>query len=141
MLTVVACGGAASGTTTPTSPSTGSVPTEGPSDHMDVSSLPPSDRSIVEAAVADLAETASVPPEEIEVVSFERVTWSDGSLGCPQPGMLYTQALVDGSLTVLELDAVQYRYHAGTDDRPFLCDSPLAKPATSPPPPLPPGDK
>ena len=30
------------------------------------------------------------------VVQVEEVTWPDGSLGCPQPGMAYTQALVPG---------------------------------------------
>ncbi|HSM17345.1 MAG TPA: hypothetical protein VK845_10190 [Gemmatimonadales bacterium] len=30
------------------------------------------------------------------VLRAEAVTWQDGSLGCPEPGMAYTQALVDG---------------------------------------------
>ena len=32
----------------------------------------------------------------IDVVLYEDVVWRDGSLGCPQPGMAYTQALEDG---------------------------------------------
>jgi hypothetical protein len=30
--------------------------------------------------------------DQREVVSAKAVTWSDGSLGCPEPGKLYTQA-------------------------------------------------
>ena len=33
---------------------------------------------------------------DLKVLSAEAVTWSDGSLGCPEPGMMYTQALVPG---------------------------------------------
>ena len=33
------------------------------------------------------------------------MTWTDGSLGCPQKGMSYTQALVEGELLLLRVDA------------------------------------
>jgi hypothetical protein len=28
--------------------------------------------------------------------------WNDGSLGCPEPGMMYTQALVNGYWLIIE---------------------------------------
>ena len=34
--------------------------------------------------------------DQVKVLTVESVTWSDGSLGCPEPGMMYTQALVRG---------------------------------------------
>ena len=91
----------------------------------ETTTMPPSDAElpIVEPAVADLAERLGVEPSEIEVVMAERVTWPDGSLGCPEPGMSYTQALVEGSKVVLGHDERVYLYHAGTDDEPFLCPS------------------
>src|SRR5690606_40580781 len=49
-----------------------------------------------QAAVEDLAERLGVDPEAIEVGPLEEVTWSDGSIGCPQPGQHYTQALEPG---------------------------------------------
>ena len=52
-------------------------------------------------------------PRAITVVSTDEVTWRDGSIGCPEPGMNYTQALVPGVRVVLELDGVRYEYHAG----------------------------
>lgn len=78
---------------------------------------------IVAPALLDLAQRLGVEPEELEVVSAEEVTWPDGSLGCPQPGMSYTQALVDGSKVVLGYDEKVYIYHAGDDGQPFLCPS------------------
>ena len=56
---------------------------------------------IVTPARADLARRLGVDPDDLEVISAEEVTWPDGSLGCPEPGMSYTQALVDGSKVVL----------------------------------------
>ena len=78
---------------------------------------------IVAPARADLARRLGVEPDELEVISAEEVTWPDGSLGCPEPGMSYTQALVDGSKVVLGHDDRVYVYHAGDDGQPFLCPS------------------
>ena len=78
---------------------------------------------IVAPAREDLARRLRVDPEDLEVVSVEEVTWPDGSLGCPEPGMAYTEALVEGSKVVLGYDERVYVYHAGDDDQPFLCPS------------------
>jgi hypothetical protein len=42
----------------------------------------------------------------------EDVTWSDGSLGCPRPGLMYTQALVPGWRLVVRHDGRERIYHA-----------------------------
>lgn len=122
MATLVACGGgsgqpaAEPSTTLSATPSTtGSETTMPTSDQDQLAS--------VGSAVGDLAERLGAPPTEIEVVSAEKVTWPDGSLGCPEPGMSYTQSLVDGSKVVLRYDERVYVYHAGSDDQPFLCPS------------------
>lgn len=56
-----------------------------------------------------------------EVVSVEAVTWPDSSLGCPSPGVAYTQALVDGMRVVVSVDGQQYDYRFGSGDQPKLC--------------------
>ena len=76
--------------------------------------------SLVQTAVADLSDRLDVPPEEITVVEALAVTWPDGSLGCPQPGMAYVQVPVDGSLVVLEAGGRRYEYHGG--DPLVLCE-------------------
>lgn len=88
--------------------------------------MPTSDQDqlpIVAPALDDLARRLRISTAEIEVVSAEELTWPDGSLGCPQPGMSYTQALVEGSKVVLRHDERVYVYHAGDDEDPFLCPS------------------
>lgn len=89
-------------------------------------STPPSTstQGPIEQAKADLAARLGVQPGQITVVSSEEVTWPDGSLGCPQPGMNYTQALVNGTRIVLAADGKQYHYHAGGRRGPFLCTNP-----------------
>ena len=72
-------------------------------------------------AIADLAAHAGVDPADIDVVAHERVTWRDGSLGCPKPGYSYMQALVDGYRIVLRAGAGDYVYHGADGQKPFRC--------------------
>lgn len=78
----------------------------------------------VDQAKADLARRLSVDAAQVTVVSSDEVTWPDGSLGCSEPGMRYTQALIQGNRTVLEVDGRQYHYHSGGHRAPFLCEHP-----------------
>ena len=80
--------------------------------------------SVVDQAKADLTKRLGVDAAQVTVVSSEDVTWPDGSLGCPEPGMYYTQALVPGNRTVLEAGGKQYSYHSGAHRAPFLCEQP-----------------
>lgn len=50
----------------------------------------------LERVLQDAANRAGLAPGTVKVVSSERVTWSDGSLGCPVGGQFYTQMLVAG---------------------------------------------
>ena len=78
----------------------------------------------VEVARADLAKRLSLAPDQIHVVAAQAVTWPDGSLGCPKPGMMYTQSLVDGLLIRMEAGGKVYEYHGGGRGVPFFCDKP-----------------
>ena len=90
------------------------------------SSSPSVDDPLTQAAVIDLAARLDVEESAITVVSVEEVTWSDGSLGCPEPDMMYTQALENGSLIVLEVDGTEYKYHSGVGRDLFYCLTPVA---------------
>lgn len=79
----------------------------------------------VQKAINELAEAQSVEPDAVTVAGYFEVTWSDGSLGCPKPGMSYTQALVPGHLLVLEVDGEQFSYHGGKADFQFCADPKL----------------
>jgi hypothetical protein len=75
----------------------------------------------VQAARADAARRTGVTVESLVLVSAEPVTWSDGSLGCPQPGVMYTQALVPGYRVRLRGPAGEMDYHASARGSLLLC--------------------
>ncbi len=120
-LAVVACGDGSEpssdgGTTTTLA---GTTSTEGDT----MPQLDPDQDALVVAAKTDLAQRLRVAPEDLKLVSFKDVTWPDGSLGCPQPGMSYTQALVEGYQIALGHQDRLYDYHGANGDEPFLCKS------------------
>ena len=75
----------------------------------------------VTAARADAARRTGLAPAALELVRAEPVTWGDGSLGCPQPGMGYTQALVPGYRVRLRGPAGELDYHASARGALLLC--------------------
>lgn len=67
---------------------------------------------LVAQAVADLAARSGAPAGEITLVLAEAVVWNDGSLGCPERGVVYTQALVPGFRILLSWRGEVYDYRA-----------------------------
>jgi len=72
----------------------------------------------VNAAIADFSRRFAM---KAQLVELQRVTWRDGSLGCPQPGMAYTQALVPGWRIVLAAGSRSFEYHASEGGRVVHC--------------------
>ena len=72
--------------------------------------------------VLDLAAAESGQDRTtLVIVSAEAVTWNDGSLGCPKPGVMYTQALVEGFRVVVAAGDRQLDYHMSQTGQPRLC--------------------
>jgi hypothetical protein len=78
--------------------------------------------------LADAAERAGVDKSAVSVISSQAVTWADGSLGCPEPGKAYTQALVPGYRVILEAGGSQYDYHTARSGGFVLCPPERAQP-------------
>jgi hypothetical protein len=99
LLVLVACdrGASASPTLTGTPPTLNSpdLPTSMPTPVGDVP------QEILDLILDEAASLAGMPREQLTVERAEAVTWGDGSLGCPEPGMMYTQVLVDGYWVVI----------------------------------------
>lgn len=71
----------------------------------------------------DLADRLETDVDNIKIKIARQITWRSGALGCPKPGMNYTQALVPGVLILLEVDGEIYGYHAQQNQKPFHCPS------------------
>jgi len=80
----------------------------------------------------DLSERAGVALDTIVILQDQEIVWNDGSLGCAQPGVFYTQALVKGYWIILEVDGVKYDYRAAATGYFFICERgiPPGPPAT-----------
>ncbi len=73
------------------------------------------------AVLDDISRRAGEEVTDPTVIEAHPQTWNDGSLGCPQPGQVYTQALVDGYKLVLEVDGERYDYRVGSGTDVRLC--------------------
>jgi len=98
-----------------TSPVTGEVP-----------------QRILDPILNEAAALANVAPEQLVIVRAETAVWNDGSLGCPETGMQYTQALVNGYWVVIEADGKKYDFRVGRDGSFRLCPPGQGQPPSQP---------
>lgn len=89
-----------------------------------IASLP---RDVRRAVVADAARRFEVEESAVVLSGAEQVTWSDGSLGCPQPGMFYTQALVPGYRLTASTVEGKLLYHADMRGQAVTCAQPASR--------------
>ncbi|HEU5135518.1 MAG TPA: hypothetical protein VFU13_10285 [Steroidobacteraceae bacterium] len=81
-------------------------------ERVDIANVP---RAVRRAVAADAARRFAVSENDVVLVNAERLTWSDGAMGCPEPGQTYTQMLVPGFRITAKTAAGQMLYH--TDSR------------------------
>jgi hypothetical protein len=77
--------------------------------------------AIVDPIIADAASRANVPVSEVTLISAEAVTWPDGGLGCPLPGMVYPQVVVDGYQVIVKAGGKSYDYRGSSVGKFRLC--------------------
>lgn len=80
--------------------------------------------SITDPIVADAAARLGVDASAVTIVEAAARTFPDGSLGCPEPGMMYTQALVDGYQVVVAANGTQLDYRGSGPGRFRICENP-----------------
>jgi len=87
-------------------------------------------REVRRAVVADAAKRFNVAESAVVLTSAEQVTWPDGSLGCPEPGRMYTQMLVEGFRVSAKTTEGELLYH--TDSRGNVANCASGKPHQRP---------
>lgn len=85
----------------------------------------PSD--LLNAVLDDASQRTGVAPEALIVTQAEAMTWNDGSLGCPEPGMFYTQALVDGYWIIIDADGQMLDYRVQSSGALRVCEQGLRR--------------
>jgi hypothetical protein len=87
----------------------------------------------VEAALNDAAQRTGIAVARLRLVAVERVTWLDGSLGCPEPDLMYAQALVPGYRIRIDAGGKALDYHADLHGALLLCPPERAVPPAAAP--------
>jgi len=94
---------------------------EQPAENLDPHVTSAGMESAIEAALVDAGKQTGLGRSELKLQSAEVVTWRDGSLGCPAPGGMYTQALVPGYRIRIKAGARELDYHASARGGLVLC--------------------
>ena len=78
----------------------------------------------LERAAELLAGELGVAVVGLKVVSTTAMTWSDASLGCPQPDMGYAQVVTPGYLVLFrDSEGTEYKVHTNEDGSSVIvCD-------------------
>ena len=125
VMTLAGCASSAGPSAAPsTGPASAQATTGIPS--LPLSSKVPGDTladSTMAMIVADAATVAGVDPAAVTLVSVKPVTWMDGSLGCPKPGVMYTQSVVPGFHVIVRAGDRKLDYRVGRAGTAKRCDS------------------
>ena len=73
--------------------------------------VPAEARDAVRLASEDLARRLGLRLTAIRPVRVQAVDWSDTSLGCPRPDMVYAQVITPGFVVILSAQGTEYEYH------------------------------
>jgi hypothetical protein len=90
---------------------------------------------VPEAILASLREDlAARGADGAELVHAEATVWPNGAMGCPEPGRMYTQALIEGYRVVFEQEGDRWDYRVSQNGGFMLCERnmPLQQPGTPP---------
>ena len=83
--------------------------------------------TLLEKVRRDLAQRLG--HERIQVRRAVAVVWPDGAMGCPRPGMVYTQATIDGYHVIFEAEGRRWDYRLNQRGGFQRCEKPASQPA------------
>jgi hypothetical protein len=78
-------------------------------------------KKILDPILKEAASLSKVSAEQLVIVRAKSVVWNDGSLGCPEPGIQYTQALVNGYWVVIVAAGKTYDFRVARGGSFRLC--------------------
>lgn len=90
---------------------------------VDTSAIP---AGLMVGMLTDASTRSGISASDIYAVRAEPTLWNDGSLGCPEPDMSYTQAQVDGYRVVFQAGDTLLDYRASESGFFVFCASPTA---------------
>ena len=80
-------------------------------------------QSLILRAKTSLAAKINTSVDRITLSEVNAVQWTDSSLGCPRPGVTYTEVITPGYQIQLEAEGKVFIFHTDNRDRVILCDA------------------
>ena len=80
-------------------------------------------KSVLDPILADAATRSGVAVDQLVVGTSLSITWSDSSLGCPEPGQAYTQVILEGYRVSIKAGTTTYDYRGAGMSGFKLCKS------------------
>lgn len=77
--------------------------------------------AVMERLYEEVAEKSGMARDALVLVRAEKATWSDSSLGCPQPNVDYAQMIVQGYWVILRAGREEYDYRVDHNQRHRRC--------------------
>ena len=70
-------------------------------------------------AKRELSARLGVEPQDVKLVRSQLLEFSGGSMGCPDAGYSYTQAIIPGYIALYEVDGLRYPFNVSLDGKIF----------------------
>lgn len=109
------------------------VPVHPDPDRVPTTTMPPVTgevpEDILERILGDASHRSDTGVTDLLVVRDQEVEWPDGSLGCPEPGQFYTQAVVSGYWVVIAAPDASYDYRVDGQGNFRLCENTIQPPS------------
>lgn len=81
------------------------------------------DNSPEERAKLTLSRHLKISAKDVTIENIEQIDWNDMSLGCPQPGRMYGQAIVPGYRVIARHQNQDYNVHLSRHQA-LICTTP-----------------
>ncbi len=81
-----------------------------------------SSTDVAQLAVNEAVRILGAPAEQVSVLGIERVEWPSPAMGCPLPGLQYSEATRPGYRVRLEVAGIPLEFHTDDTGRSVLCD-------------------
>jgi hypothetical protein len=87
-------------------------------------SIPAQANAAVDQARQAAATKAGVTLADVTVSSVTAVNWPTSALGCPQPGIMYSQLVTPGYKIVVSANGQSFEYHSDRGSHVVTCPAP-----------------
>ena len=113
-------------TLTPTTPTgTTALPTAAATPSTTpAASIPPQANAAVEQVRQAVATKTGAALASVTVNSVTALNWPDSALGCPQPGVMYSQLVTPGYKIVVSAKGQTFEYHSDRGSHVVTCPTP-----------------